>query len=551
MFSAWSFTRRYTLALGIIALLSALAYYNLNHMIESQENDGRMINISGRQRMLSQKIALYAIYYKTKNLYENIRLMEKSHDLLVHSPMNEALRKLYFESPVNLDERVRKYLFHAKRFYENHDGRSLNYVLKHSQPLLYDLDKAVSIYQKVSETKTQRLKKVEFYIFVLTLVTLFFEALFIFMPANRSINRKTRELMAEKEYSDMIIESSANAIIAIDKERRIQTYNRMAEKIFGYTKAEMIGKDSLKKIISEKYYGEHEKGLKEFLQSGTLKHRGEMLESEARDKSGRVFPIRIYFGKTEDKENVSVVASIQDISKEKLRDTIVQQQAKFAALGEMIAIIAHQWRQPLAQLNFNCMYIRKRLTDEELKKEINKNEEIIAFMSETITSFEDFYRETKNEWFKPEKSIRQALRLIESLIRLNQIELVEEIRSDEKIYGRVNSLAQVVLSILQNMVDIIRQRGTEHPKIRICLEKSEENGIELLIEDNAGGIAADPIEEIFEPFKSRKSRPSTGIGLYMARLIVEEKFGGSITAFNTGEGARFVIRLPLSGHSIV
>jgi len=92
MFSAWSFTRRYTLALGIIALLSALAYYNLNHMIESQEDDGRMINISGRQRMLSQKIALYAIYYKTKNLYENIRLMERSHDFLVHSPMNDALK---------------------------------------------------------------------------------------------------------------------------------------------------------------------------------------------------------------------------------------------------------------------------------------------------------------------------------------------------------------------------------------------------------------------------------------------------------------------------
>ena len=551
MLSAWSFTRRYTLALGIIALLSALAYYNLNHMIESQENDGRMINISGRQRMLSQKIALYAIYYKTKNLYENIRLMERSHDLLVHSPMNEALRKIYFEAPVNLDQRVRQYLFHAKRFYENHDGRSLNYVLKHSQPLLYDLDKAVSIYQKVSETKTERLKKVEFYIFILTLVTLFFEALFIFMPANRSINKKTRELMAEKEYSDMIIESSANAIIAIDKERRVQTFNRMAEKIFGYTKAEMIGKDSLKKIISEKHYEEHEKGLKDFLESGTLKHSGEMLESEARDRSGRTFPVRIYFGKTGDKENVSVVASIQDISKEKLRDTIVQQQAKFAALGEMIAIIAHQWRQPLAQLNFNCMYIRKRLRDEELKKEINKNEEIIAFMSETITSFEDFYRETKNEWFGPEQSIRQALRLIESLIRLNQIELIEEIRTDEKIYGRVNSLAQVVLSILQNMVDIIRQRGTDRPRIKIRLEKSKENGIELLIEDNAGGISANPIEEIFEPFKSRKSRPSTGIGLYMARLIVEEKFGGSIGACNTGEGARFVIRLPLSAQSIV
>ena len=391
----------------------------------------------------------------------------------------------------------------------------------------------------------------ELYIFILTLVTLFFEALFIFMPANRSISRKTKELMAEKEYSDMIIESSANAIIAIDKERRVQTYNRMAEKIFGYTKSEMIGKDSLHKIVSEKFYEDHERGLESFLISGTLKHSGEMLESEAKDKSGRVFPVRIYFGKTGDKENVSVVASIQDIGKEKLRDTIVQQQAKFAALGEMVAIIAHQWRQPLAQLNFNCMYIRKKLTDEELKREINKNEEIIAFMSETITSFEDFYRDSKNEWFHPEQSIRQALRLIESLIKLNRIELTEEIETEKKIFGRVNILAQVVLSVLQNMVDIIRQREIREPTIRIRLEAIGNEEIRLSIEDNAGGISADPIEEIFEPFKSRKSTPSTGIGLYMARLIVEDKFGGSITASNTPEGARFVIRLPIAGQSMV
>ena len=66
MFGALSFTKRYILALGIIATLSTLAYFNLNHMIESQSDDGKMINMSGRQGMLSQKIALFAIYYKTK-----------------------------------------------------------------------------------------------------------------------------------------------------------------------------------------------------------------------------------------------------------------------------------------------------------------------------------------------------------------------------------------------------------------------------------------------------------------------------------------------------
>jgi PAS domain S-box-containing protein len=392
---------------------------------------------------------------------------------------------------------------------------------------------------------------VELFIFLLTLATLFFEALFIFMPANRSINRKTRELMAEKEYSEMIIESSANAIIAIDKTRKVQTFNKMAETIFGYQKHEMVGKDSLKKIIPAKWYEAHVKGLKRFFEAGVLKHRGEAMEAEAVDRWGRVFPVRIYFGRTGEKENVAVVASIQDISKEKLRDSIVQQQAKLAALGEMIAIIAHQWRQPLAQLNFNCIYIRKQLSDESLKKEINKNEEIIAFMSETISSFEDFYRETEKEWFFPSQSVKQALRLIESLISLNRIELVESYNETFKLYGRVNSLAQVVLSILQNMVDVIRQREVASPRITIRVEPDGKGAMRMVLEDNAGGIKVEPIEEIFEPFKSRKKRPSTGIGLYMARMIVEEKFGGSIKASNTAVGARFCIWLPVSDQSMV
>jgi len=549
MLTSFSFTKRYLLALGIIAMLSTLAYFNLNHMIERQVDDGKLINISGRQRMLSQKIALYAIYYKTKHLYKNIALMEKSHKFLTSREMSEELRKLYYDKPVELDKKVKMYLFHAKRFYETHDGRSLNYVLKHSQTILGDLNRAVSIYQKEAEVKTRKLKQVEYYIFLMTLVTLFFEALFIFMPANRSINRKTRELIAEKEYSETVIESSANAIIALDKENVVHTYNRMAEKIFGFSKAEMIGKDSLKKIIPTQYHRLHDEGLRRFLQTGELKHKGEVLELSGRNKEGKEFPVRIYFGKTGGKSKVAIVANIQDISKEKLKDSIVQQQSKFAALGEMIAIIAHQWRQPLAQLNFNCMYIRKRLKDDELKKEIAKNEEIIAFMSETITSFEEFYKKSESELFRPEQSVNQALRLLESLIKINQIEVIRRVESEAVLYGSVNGLAQVVLSVVQNMVDVIRQREVASPRIVIEIRDGAEGYVQMQIADNAGGISVEPIEEIFEPFKSKKRKPSTGIGLYMARLVLEEKFKGKISAKNGEEGAIFTIRLPKNGQS--
>jgi signal transduction histidine kinase len=226
-----------------------------------------------------------------------------------------------------------------------------------------------------------------------------------------------------------------------------------------------------------------------------------------------------------------------------LKDKLLQQQAKFAALGEMIAVIAHQWRQPLAQLNFNTIYIKKHLTDQKLIDELKNNEEIIQFMSETITNFEDFYKKSDNTHFNPIVSIEQVLKIVDSIIKLREIKLIKDIDSKLTIYGNSNSLAQVILSIIQNALDVIKIREIKNPKIEIML-KDTPTHIVLTIEDNAEGIKTSPIENIFKPFISKKMIPSTGIGLYMSQLIIKEKFHGEIIAENTKVGAKFTILLP-------
>lgn len=168
------------------------------------------------------------------------------------------------------------------------------------------------------------------------------------MPANRRINRKTAELTREKDYSNAVIESSKNAIITLDENMKIRTYNKMAETIFGYTKKEMLNQSSFKKIIPYKQGIEELENIKEL---------------DAINKKGQKFPIRVSFGASGENRELAIVVNIEDISKEKLNDKMLQQQAKFAALGELIAIIAHQWRQPLTQLNFNCIYMKKKMKD--------------------------------------------------------------------------------------------------------------------------------------------------------------------------------------------
>lgn len=544
LFEKLSFTAKYMTALILIALLSTLAFFNLNHLISSQANDGQVITISGQQIMLSQKIALYAIYYQTKRLELSIEEMEKNHHFLTNEPMSYRVQSIYYKDPIGLDEKVKTFLTHAKRFQSTRDGRSLTYVLQNSQVLLDQLGHAAKAYLEESQAKTQNLKKVESYIYIMTIGALLLEALFIFRPANASINRKTRELTHEKDYSNAVIESSTNAIIALDYNYHIKTYNKMAEEIFGYTKSQMSYAEDLLKIIPSNYTEIHALGIESFLGKYMPINMGKIYELEAKNKNGNHFPIRISFG-TSGQGSVSIVANIQDITQEKLNDVLMHKQAKFAALGEMIAIIAHQWRQPLAELNFNNIYLKKKTKDPELTKELIKNEEIIQFMSETISSFESFYSKNPHEWFNPKDAILQALKIVESLFKLRGISLKLELNNTPFLYGHQNGLSQVILSLLQNSINAHETNSTLKPWIKIVLSTTL-SSIVVTVLDNGGGVISKPIESIFQPFHSGKKSSSTGLGLYMSRLVVEEKFYGTINVKNLKDGACFTLDIPIN-----
>ena len=334
MFESLSFTKRYILALTLIACLSLLAFFNLSKLLSIQSNDAELVNMSGNQKIIAREIAFFAIYYKIDKLKVNIKHMEDTHKKLTSLAMSKDLAVVYYGAKINLDQKVKRYLFHAKRFYNNRDGRSQNYVLKNSEALLVDLEQAVLVYLKEAQANTRKLQQVETYILVFTLITLLFEALFIFMPANKKINKRTNDLIREKEFSNAVIESSTNAIITLDSELKIRTFNKEAERIFKYSKEEMLNQRNFEKLIPSK---------KDILNSSNIK---EPQEVEALNKLGNAFPVRISFGTSGENKDIAIVANIQDISKEKLNDKILEQQSKFAALGEMIAVIAHQWRQP-------------------------------------------------------------------------------------------------------------------------------------------------------------------------------------------------------------
>jgi len=518
--SSLSFTKKYTFALSLIAAFSILAYINLSTLISSQSNDGEIINMSGRQRMLSQKIALFSINYKSKKLKQTVDLMEKSHDYLLSLDMTYDLKRVYYHKPMMLDERVKKYIASARSFMKNRDGKSLTYILKNSQTLLKNLDIAVSAYQIETESKTSILQRNEFYILLLTLTTLVFEALFIFRPANNSVRRKTKELHSQKEYADMITQINTNAIIALDSNFNVLTFNKSAEDMFGYSAQEMLNTKLIDdRIIPVEYLERHNAGLRNFMLQGELKNKDVVFELQGQHKNKTLFPIRISFGVKIEGSSKIVVANIQNITKEKEKDSLILQQSRFAAMGEMIANIAHQWRQPLSSISTiatgaKLRYKNNLISDEELDETFIKIKDHTQHLSKTIDDFRNFFKEDKTkELFDIEEVVKKSISLIDASYKANNINLILRNNTSEiMLSGSGSELSQVFLNVLNNAKDALLEKEIKNKLVLIEILKEEELVV-VKVKDNAGGIPDEIQAKVFDPYFTTKHK-SQGTGIY-------------------------------------
>jgi len=203
-------------------------------------------------------------------------------------------------------------------------------------------------------------------------------------------------------------------------------------------------------------------------------------------------------------------------------------------MGEMLGKIAHQWRQPLSRLGFILMNIESKDKEQKHSKKLEEAFTQLEFMSQTIDDFRNFYKPNKEkESFSLEKETRYVL----DLLHLKEIEVILTVKDDIPIVNYKNEYRQVVLNLLSNAKDALIERAVAMPKIMIGIE-----GTQVSISDNAGGINLQEIEKIYEPYFTTKEK-GLGIGLYIAKVIVEKNMAGSLKVINTVEGAKFIITL--------
>ncbi len=232
------------------------------------------------------------------------------------------------------------------------------------------------------------------------------------------------------------------------------------------------------------------------------------------------------------------------------KDRLIIHQARLAELGEMIGNIAHQWRHPLTRLslilqNLRALSRRERLEKEKLESMLATANEQIFFMSETIDNFKDFYKPAAESTdFTVREAYDKVIQIIGYDLKHKNIAVDYREETPCILHGKVNQFAQVLLNLIANARDVLTERGIQHPSITVEVSRDEKQ-CRIRIQDNAGGIPPEVMEKIFEPYFSTKKTKGTGIGLYMVRTIVGEKFHGTVEVANTEEGALFTLTFPL------
>lgn len=235
------------------------------------------------------------------------------------------------------------------------------------------------------------------------------------------------------------------------------------------------------------------------------------------------------------------------IQEAKQKDKKILEQAKLARIGSMISMIAHQWRQPLSQLSGILMELEtatrfKKVDDSYILNAIAKSDKMIEFMSNTIDDFRNFYKpdKIKEEFFVSESCLK-AINIIDATLENLGINLIFNVEDDRKIVGYPTEFSQVILNIISNAKDILIEKEIKNPKIQIDIKSKGILSI-ITIKDNAGGIAEENKELLFDPYYSTKdSSKGTGLGLYISKLIIERNMGGELSVFNNNEGAVFKI----------
>ncbi len=241
----------------------------------------------------------------------------------------------------------------------------------------------------------------------------------------------------------------------------------------------------------------------------------------------------------------------KEVAVNRHKDKQMLAQSRLAQMGEMLSMIAHQWRQPLSAISATTgsISIKMQLGDYDeafIEKSLQSINTYTQYLSTTINDFRNFFKPNKDKSSTSLNDITLgALHIIGSSLESNGIVVETYLDTKVMFQSYPNELQQVLLNLLKNAQDVMIEKRVEAPKIIIKTQNAEDE-LSLMICDNAGGILDENMPYIFDPYFTTKEKlDGTGLGLYMSKLIIEEHCRGRLRVKNEDKGACFSFTLPL------
>ncbi|HHD75662.1 MAG TPA: HAMP domain-containing histidine kinase [Campylobacterales bacterium] len=236
----------------------------------------------------------------------------------------------------------------------------------------------------------------------------------------------------------------------------------------------------------------------------------------------------------------------EEVQKQQIQEQMLLRQYRMANMGSMLDAIAHQWRQPLMQNNMALLNLYDAIESEKSDKTylLNKIEDlskITTHMSQTIEDFRTLLKHDK------EMSRVKIDTIVDEVVNLMQNNLKEIALHYEKnsltVLALKSELIQVFIILISNSIEVLNQKEIVQKEISIGVQ-SKEGFVEVELEDNAGGVNESIVGKVFDPyFTTKKEQGGTGLGLYIAKIMVEQNMEGRLSVSNGTKGAKFSVRL--------
>ncbi len=355
------------------------------------------------------------------------------------------------------------------------------------------------------------------------------------------VHERTQDLVNSLKEFEYLFNTTIEAIM-ISKDGVCVDTNAEALKVFGYTrKNEMIGRTMLEYV---------HKDSKEIVMNRQTEDEGYTYEARLVRHDGSPFPALLKRHTYTNEDGSYRIHAVMDITELKLKEQQLLQQSRHAQMGEMIAMIAHQWRQPLSSISATIGSLQMKQALDKYDKDFYDQQlqniaDYTQHLSHTIEDFRDFFKDEKMKTrIRLEDIAADSIAIIEPLLENKNITLKIDYQSNETTLTYPNELKQVFLNILKNAQEVLIEKKVNTPVIELSTYKDEEY-LYFSIQDNAGGIPEEIIDKVFDPYFTTKGQlHGTGLGLYMSHKIIDEHCHGSLMVKNSDSGALFIGKIP-------